>query len=515
MSIDSNPNLNRASILPALKNANYLDILWRPFSDRVTTILNPKKAMPFVERLKQIKQDKYVRVFVIYFILLALLTKADIQSVADASRIATVKSLVEYQTFTIDNSQFENSNLFTIDKYFYNNHFYSDKPPLPAIMGAAVYFILKNIWGINLSNNLELTYYLVTLITVGILSCIGLVYFHKILIEIFEIEEAWANITTFLAATGSLILPYSLTFNNHSLAAVFLIVSLYYLLKFEKSEGTMNIILCGFSVSLAGNIDITCFLFIPFYLVFLISKSIKSGSLFVISCIPLLVSYFGLNIYLSGSIVPPAMNAALWEYPGSLFSKENLSGLVTQKSFLGTLKYAFTLFLGNRGLFSHTPLLFFSFIGVMAVWRQRGLQYKTPYLYALAASVAFMLMYTFRTVGYGGYSYGVRWFVALMFILCLPLSHLTNQLRSSRLLKKFFVVIACMSIAISLVGTYNPYPNDSTGRVSLGGRYVSGYTFLINANNIANHSSVMYKISFTASGVAIYFMFNRLLKRFN
>jgi len=468
--------------------------------------------MQFVERFKQIKDDKYIRLFVVYFILLALLTKTDIQSVADASRIATVKSLVEFQTFTIDNSQFDNSPLFTIDKYFYNNHFYSDKPPLPALMGAAVYFVLRNLWGLNFSNNLQLIYYLVTLSTVGVLSCIGLVYFNKILIEIFETEEAWANITTFLAATGTLILPYSLTFNNHSLAAVFLIVSFYYLLKFEPRE-IRNIILCGVWVSVAGNVDITCFLFIPFYLAFFLSKSIKSAAVFLLSCIPLLLCYFGLNIYVAGSIVPPAMNAALWEYPGSLFSKENLSGLVTQKSFLGTMKYAFTLFLGNRGLFSHTPLLCFSFMGVMAVLRQRRLPYKTPYLYGLAASVAFMLIYTFRTVGYGGYSYGVRWFVAPMFILCLPLSHVMNQVRSSRLLKKFFVVIACMSIAIALVGTYNPYPNDTTGKVSVGGGYVSGYTFLINANNIVHHSSVMYKISFTLSAVAIYFMFNTLLKR--
>jgi len=468
--------------------------------------------MQFLERLKPIRRDKNVRVFLMYFILLVLLTKADIQSVADASRIATIKSLVEYQTFTLDNSQLGDSKLFTIDKYFYNNHFYSDKPPLPALMGAAVYFLLRNLCGIDLSNNLGLTYYVVTLTTVGLLSCIGLVYFHKILIEIFDIEEGWANLTTFLAATGTLILPYSLTFNNHSLAAVCLIVSLYYLLKFEIND-IRNVILCGILVSMAGNIDITCFLFIPFYLVFFTTKSIKAASVFLLSCIPLLVTYFGLNIYLSGSIVPPAMNAALWEYPGSLFSKENLSGLATQKSFLGTLKYAFTLFLGNRGLFSHTPLLGFSVIGVMAVLRQRRLPYKTPYLYGILASVAFMLIYTFRTVGYGGYSYGVRWFVAPMFILCLPLSHVINQVRSSRLLKKFFVVIACMSIAISLVGTYNPYPNDSTGKVRLWDGYVSGYTFLINANNIANHSSVMYKLSLTVSGVAIYFMLHQLLKK--
>ena len=162
-----------------------------------------------IQKVEQIKQNKYVRIFVINFILLVLLTKVDIQSIADASRIATVKSLVEYQTFTIDNSQFD-SPLFTGDKYFYNNHFYSDKPPLPAFMGAAVYFILKNVIGINLSNHFGLTYYLITLLSVGVFSSIGLVYFHKILLKIFKIDENWANLTTFLAGSATFILPFSL-----------------------------------------------------------------------------------------------------------------------------------------------------------------------------------------------------------------------------------------------------------------------------------------------------------------
>ncbi|MEG4230537.1 hypothetical protein QUA40_00230 [Microcoleus sp. Pol11C3] len=470
--------------------------------------------MRLIARLKPIKEKKYVIIFVLNFILLALLTKFDIQSSSDASRIATVKSLVEYHTFTIDNSVFEErSRLFTVDKYFYNNHYYSDKPPLPAIMGAGVCFLLKYILGMDFSNNFELTCYLMTLFTVGVSCCIALVYFHKILLEIFDIDKNWANLTTFLAATATLLLPYSVVLNNHSLAATFITVSFYYLLNFNKSRDMISLILCGFFISMSGSIDITCFLFIPFYLVFIAGKSLKMAGLFLLSCLPLIICYLGLNIYLSGSIVPPAMNAALWDYPGSIFSKQNLSGVAKHKNLLVSLRYAFTLYLGNRGLFSHTPIMLFSVMGIWVFLRQKQISYKTPYLYGIAASVTFMLLYTLRSVDYGGYSYGVRWFVAPMLILCLPLSHIGNLVRSSRFLKKFFVVIACMSIAISLVGTYNPYPNDTTGKVSLSGGYVSGYTFLINANNIANHSSVIYKISFAVSGVAIYFMFNRLLKQ--
>ena len=469
--------------------------------------------MQIIEKLEEIKENKYVRIFVINLILLVLLTKLDIQATADASRIATVKSLVEYQSFTIDNSQFDNSQLFTVDKYFYNNHFYSDKPPLPAIMGAAVYFILKNVIGINLSNNFALTYYLITLFSVGVFSCIGLVGFHKILLKIFKIDENWANLTTFLVGGATLILPDSLVFNNHILGAVFIIVSFYYLLKSAESRHIISIILSGVLVSMAVSIDITCFLFIPFYLVFLFTKSIKMAGLFLLSCIPFIISYLSLNMYLSGSIVPPAMNAALWEYPGSIFTKQNLSGVATHKSFLDALRYAFTLYLGNRGFFSHTPIIFFSVMGILAFFRQENLLYKTPCLYGISASVTFMLLYTLRTVDYGDHSYGVRWFVTPLLILFLPLSHIGHQVRSSRLLKNFFIVIAGMSIAISLAGTYNPYTNDSTGVASLPGGYSSRYTFLINVKNIIYDSSAMYKLCLIISAVAIYFLFYRLLQK--
>jgi hypothetical protein len=212
-------------------------------------------------------------------------------------------------------------------------------------------------------------------------------------------------------------------------------------------------------------------------------------------------------------MVPPAMNTALWEYPGSIFSKQTLSGIATQKSFFGALKYAFTLYLGNRGLFSHTPIMFFSIMGILVFFRQKNKSYKIPYLCGIAASVAFMLLYTLRTVDYGGYSYGVRWFVTPMLLLCLPLSHVGNTVRNWRLLKNFFVVIACMSIAISLAGTYNPYTNDSTGITSFIQGYDLRYTFLLNVNKIVYDSSDIYKLCLITSAVAIYFLFYRLLQK--
>ena len=53
----------------------------------------------------------------------------------DESRMATIQSLVESKTLVIDHSDFA----ATGDKVFVAGHFYSDKPPLPAILGAITY----------------------------------------------------------------------------------------------------------------------------------------------------------------------------------------------------------------------------------------------------------------------------------------------------------------------------------------------------------------------------------------
>src|ERR1700736_3232055 len=59
----------------------------------------------------------------------------------DESRMATIQSLVETHSFMIDQTTF----VSTGDKVFINGHFYSDKPPLPSILGAVVYFPLYSL----------------------------------------------------------------------------------------------------------------------------------------------------------------------------------------------------------------------------------------------------------------------------------------------------------------------------------------------------------------------------------
>ena len=397
---------------------------------------------------------KYLKTFVIFFLLFALLTKIEAISWNDTSRMAQIQSFVERGTLIIDNSIFFD----TGDKYFFNNHFYSDKPPLLALYASPFYFFLKKL-GLSFESNSQLTYYLTTLLSIGSLSALGLTVFRKILQEFLHASNEWADIITFITGTGTLILPYSLIFNNHIPSGVLILIGFYYLLNYKRNSKLKDIFYSGFFFSCAVTIDIGCFLFIPLILIYFLTKSLKAGLTFAISCTPMIAIYLFLNLYTSGSFIPPAMNASLWDYPESSFNQESLSGLATHNNVFGFLFYGFHMLLGNRGLLSHNPILLLSIIGLLIIIYQKNLRvsYKAEYIYILFISLLYVGIYIFRTTNYSGSAFGVRWFASLMLILCLPMAYVEGKFKSSKSLKFIFISIMCLSIFISLVGAYNPF----------------------------------------------------------
>lgn len=207
------------------------------------------------------------------------------------------------------------------------------------------------------------------------------------------------------------------------------------------------------------------------------------------------------------------MNQVLWNYPGSSFNQENLSGLAKHKGIAGILTYTFHMILGNRGLISHTPILIFSIFAVIVLFRKNYFPYKKEYLYILAASLAFILIYIIKTVNYSGFAFGIRWFTSVMFILCLPIAHIRSEIIGSRRLKTLFIVVTLFSILFSLLGTYYPFtPDDLTDAQ----RYFNPpNTLLISIKLIIYQSSNIYKATLLFSACMIYFLLYKLLQRAN
>jgi hypothetical protein len=392
--------------------------------------------------------QKEWQIFSIFLSLFALLTKPTVAH-NDASRLATIESLVDFHTFIIDNSRF----VWTIDKYLYQGHFYSDKPPILSIYGSFFYALLK-IVGISFSNRYSLTIFLLTILVVGGATAIGMVYFYKTL-KFLEIQENWIDVLLIIAGSGTLLLPYSTVFNNHVVSASLLIAGFYYLLRVKES--IRYSLLSGMLITLAGSIDVVAFSFIPFLAVSLFNKPLKSKIVFSLACALVLVIYCQLNLYTSGSLRPPSMNQSLWEYPGSAFDRTNLSGLAYHSDFSALLNYAFHMIVGHRGLISYTPILVFSIFGFVKIFQNKELKYRQEYLLIFLASSTYVLMYILRSNNYSGSAYGVRWYANLMFLLCLPLAQISENIKSSKMLKQAFMLVGCMSIIISFVGINNPF----------------------------------------------------------
>ena len=132
------------------------------------------------------------KIFLLFLILLLIFTKQYVTSWNDASRIATIESLVDYNSFAIDNSLF----IGTGDKYLYAGNFYSTKPPIFTLLSSGVYLLINSL-GFSFQSNYRATYYLLTILVIGGTSCLGGVYFYKIL-QLWQTPILWANVLLFL-----------------------------------------------------------------------------------------------------------------------------------------------------------------------------------------------------------------------------------------------------------------------------------------------------------------------------
>jgi len=394
-------------------------------------------------------EKKGLIIFISFLLLFALVTHKYPLGWNDSARLATIESLVDEGTFVIDNSGFLNQ---TGDKYFYRGHFYSDKPASLQIYSAPIYYAMRSA-GIGFWTHPRLSHYLIVFLTIGIISALGLVYLQKSL-QTMGVDGRWSALLTLIAGTGTLILPYSGVYNNHVVSGALLMMAFYHLLRI--GEGARYAILAGFLLSLAGSTDITTFIFIPFALIVFHKRPHSLKLAFLLSTVPVILIYLLINLHISGSPLPPALNTELWDFPGSSFGKDDLSGHARHDDLQDLGIYAFHMILGRRGLFSHTPILLFSLYALLKIFRGKS-RYIGYYLYITLASTAFILSFIFMSTNYSGGAFGVRWFATLMLLGILPISEMTKTIERSKEMRTTFILLAAASILISMVGTINPY----------------------------------------------------------
>lgn len=389
----------------------------------------------------------------------------------DAARMATVQALVEQGTFAIDDTDF----FWTVDKVKIGQRFYSGILCFLPLITSIFYCILYHLFGIGFASSPNVAIFLLTWLTSG--ACASAIATLLIMITTRTIPASLIRMPLFLfCIAGTWIFSYGTVFNNHVPAALFIMAG-WYLLRGEVA-GDMEVsnsrhLASGLLLGAAAVTEIVCggvFLFLTFVRQ-LFSKIKQRNPL------PLLAFVLGLmiplaiegtaNFIIHKSPLPVYFHPGGYDYEGSIHAANSVAGLRRSSD---PINYAMNATIGERGIFSHTPLLLLSIPGIIILLRKKAIDgnpfvssKRGAFLYIIIAVAASMRLFIIFTSDYGGWAYGFRFFIPIipflyMFSLPVIASIMKARVSSLRVLGiAMVIVLISWSVLSALLGVYSPW----------------------------------------------------------
>ena len=414
------------------------------------------------------RRDYTVVVAVCFFAICIVFTHSHINSWNDASRLASVEALVEQGTWAIDGTTLA---AHTSDVISLKGRTFSDKPPVLSFLASGVYAVLHRVLGLSLTpkecdphasacycfallcpQRPDWAYYWITLTLVGLPSALMLALFYRST-ALHALPNPTALVLTGVLGLGTLILPYSLVFNNHIPTAACLMGSLYALLR-STAEGARSsrwLLVAGFAAALAFTFDLAAGLFLVFFLGDALVHHRRRAWPYLLGSLAPLALMVVLDWWILGDPLPPMLHAAGYAYAGApLYT--TVAGVHQAPN---VLDYSFQMLLGEHGLFAFTPVLLWTAFGLVMLLRQR-----THWLWSRAVAVGLACLATTVYLGlstdtFGGEAYGPRWFVAMTPVLFFFSAWPSLYNRLSRWL--IFASLSLLSIFSAWQGALDPW----------------------------------------------------------
>jgi hypothetical protein len=339
----------------------------------------------------------------------------------DGSRMATVECLVDQHTLVIEDSWFEPY----CDKLLINGRYYSDKPPVPAILMAGEYQVLQWVFGLRLGDKDQhvLLMYLLTLGSSGA-AYVAAVWCVYRTAGVLGLSTIWRIVLTVVFGQATVALVYVRHVNGHIVglglaAAIFLQLA-------ELSRRTSDAIPVGrfIFIGLLGGL---------FYAVeqptgglLLLGSTAVAGwrrpgwggkaaavGWAALGALPWLALHHAVVYAYAGTIDMPNNHAEFFDYPGTEFSRTTLTGRWNHRDFGAFLEYAALMLFGERGFVTTDPTLWLAIPGGVLVWLKARAE-RPEVLLACAWPVSVWLLYGALSINYSGACCTIRWFVPLL-----------------------------------------------------------------------------------------------------
>ena len=360
---------------------------------------------------------------------------------------------MDYHTLAIDHSIWFTD---TADKIRPkpDGPFYSDKPPVMALLMAAPYLALHDAFGFRAADHPDLFCYLMTLLSSGLAYVAAVWCVHR-LGRVLGLSPGWAAALTASFALSTVAPVYSRNVNSHlpSLAAALGVLLNLAALgrplgdketrrqgdKETRRQGDKETRRQGESKAVVVSPPLLvsqspCLLVCIGALAgFAYALEQPTGGLLlaaaavaaavrlrrptavvwiVLAALPWMVAHHAVTYACAGTFGPPNANPAFFSYNGSLFDESNLTGRWNHANLGDFAAYAFWMLFGEKGFVASNPTLLLALPA--AWWAARSASRRPETLCFGLWCLGVWLLYAALSINYGGVCCTIRWFVPLL-----------------------------------------------------------------------------------------------------
>ncbi|HVU90018.1 MAG TPA: hypothetical protein VHD36_21985 [Pirellulales bacterium] len=404
-------------------------------------------------------------------------------SANDRSRWATIRALVEYGTYRIDDVVSQ-PNWDTIDMVKHDDaghaapepgegHLYSSKPPLFPTILAGEYWLIVRLTGRTLGTH-PFAIGRFMLVTINLLPLvIYFVLWGKLADRLGTTD--WGRIFTMACATfGTFLSTFAVVLNNHLPAAVTAVATVYLAVRItvDGERRWWYFAMCGFMAAFTAVNELPALSLFGVTIALVAWHAPRQTLLaFVPPALLVAAASFGTN-YLAHHTwaIPYAHreddnNWYKFKYVkdgkvrDSYWSNREARSPIDQGEE-SVPRYAFHVLIGHHGIFSLTPIWLLSIVGLGMLCASRDRGWREWGLAITAVSVVCVAFYISRSLddrNYGGMTAGFRWafwMAPLWLVAMQPAADWASRRRWSQLAAAALLGLSVLSVSYP---TWNPW----------------------------------------------------------
>ncbi len=381
-----------------------------------------------------------------------------LQSANDRSRWCTVRSLLEDDTYRIDRVR-QIPGWDTIDLIKRDGHFYSTKPPLMATWVAAVTGVVCSVTGWTFARNLADINGTTLLIINGLPFIAGLAGLAWWLRRTMMSRETTLFVLT-AAAFGTLLSPFLTSLNNHTPAAMGVLVALlcwWCPVALSPLANTVRYFIWGFAACWAACHDLPAAAFTAVMGLLALRENWRLTLLAAFPGVLIPAAAFLLcNYWALGSFTPAysGYGSETYRFLHAGVPSYWLNPQGIDRNLDSPLVYFLNCTIGHHGWFLLTPLWLLVLTGGCCTVRQVSARGQQLLVMTAGLSVIVLGFYLTRTdnYNYGGVSCALRWALFLTPLWLMSLAVVFDRWPASR----FITIAAVLLLTGSVYSAWLP-----------------------------------------------------------